>query len=517
MSFKEKYIKYKNKYLLLKKKNQQKGGSHELYMAVVENNSNQVNEILQRMDIDGAERIDLNYKPPQDFRDHKDMLNTAISNNNYEIVRNLLEHGIIDINNTDRNKNTYLMNAVIQGNILIIKLVLRYQNKYDAGFTNKDGNTAIMLATSSGRADILRLLADYQTDIMAIEYEYVPEHIPVPVPVAAPRYGMIPANISRRIDSFRRNPILIAINNIRTIDEQEVRNLSAAVLQDYNSGATIMENPIIDITTRMSGKVTDKPILIIDGENLLGEFLPIITGGVGSFYRSNRFRRYTIDGIDYEINPLLLFINYCASKKIYSKLIIICKDDRTFQRLLEEYNNVANTVTLRTWRGGAAPVMRRFDISEIKRRALDLSIDIIHVSAHNSMLGAYPKELRSYDDCLLIAFFFHCQRNKINADVYSRDRRMITDFYTEKNHLLPFTVGINNNPQRLLFDQTKEIIFTTQYNQAQTQVQIDTFNRSNITLPIYPRNEGNEDKTIDLILKEYFVSLGLTIMPMDLD
>ena len=72
MSFKEKYIKYKSKYLLLKNKIKQSGGNHELYMAVVENNSIQVNDILHRMDIDGAERIDLNYKPPEDFRNHKD-------------------------------------------------------------------------------------------------------------------------------------------------------------------------------------------------------------------------------------------------------------------------------------------------------------------------------------------------------------------------------------------------------------------------------------------------------------
>jgi len=460
MSFKEKYLKYKKKYLLLKNKIKQIGGNRELYMAVFNNDTARVHEIVHRMQLDDdSVGIDYNYVFPMDALNkipHKTMINLAIENQNYIIIELLLNSGYIYINNKDENGNTYFMNAILTGNISIINLILRFNP--DLEITNNNGDTALILATRMNNIQLMSYLQSYYESLMQIdEAPFVYEEPDVDM-----LYYNLPREIIDLINNFTRTiPLLISRGNRRLINDREANYLIESVKKDFKkSGAistanvsAIVVNPLTKIFDDLSKPIERKPTLIIDGENALGEF----NYSNGNFYTQGRYRYFEKNGIFYEVNILLLFINFCITNR-FGKLIIVCKNENFFKKLVNEYIQ-GNIIIRRRRNNGAQLPDLIINTNNIKEKiGFDFTIDIIHVTATGSMNPSYPKDLKSYDDCLILGLIIKYSINNNQVYYYTKDKQMLYDFYIEKEILLPFLVTINNQ-NTFLFQPHLEPLF----------------------------------------------------------
>jgi len=490
MSFKEKYLKYKNKYLSLKNKIEQIGGNQYLYDAFMRKDYTMVKRLL----IFNYPPIDFNFTTG-DFR-ITSIFDMAIESGDSDIVGRLLDLDTkksIDIDRKDENGNNYLMKAINKKNYNIINIILKERNPR-TDLQDKNGDTIIALAAKTQDPAILKLLQDYQnwriTTDMAID--------PVPVPV--PIQPIVPASIRTSIADLKIKPILIKKgklnpyipDEVRPITEREENKLITALSKDYGKGLEDPPNPFQKILDYISKEKADEKVLIIDGESLLGEFHYDIRGTSGNFYISGRYTLYTKDdpgfpgGIDYEFNPLLLFINYCIRQGSHFKLIFVCKDIMRFKVLMDDYNNPTNKLNIKRWNhhNGQPIADITVDISELKAAALHITIDIIHTSAEDSYEPWYPKVLKSYDDCLIIGLFEYFYSKGKNVMVYTRDKQIINDFDSERTVLLPFTVSVNLK-KPFLFNPKKEPGFTALKTPNEITNQILRFNIASITPNIF--------------------------------
>jgi len=495
MDFKEKYLKYKNKYLILKNIIKQKGGNQKIYNFV---SSNMTEAFMESTEMNDSE-IDYSYVPDAIS---ETMLTLAINNSNYDICRRLLDSEKFDINTYDKNDkthNTYFMNAIIKGNLHIINLFLNYGP--DLKITNMWGYNVIILAANS--PNVLRLLQSYRESLMDIETEPLTEFKMMDIDEKTDIID-VPESVKQLINSFITEPKLrfpdksdlrgIRIKNMK-INPEYANHLKQCVYQDYNSfdiGRLNIINPINNIIEKI--KIYEGKILIVDGENVINTF----NTNRGHFYESLDFNFYKINGKDYEFNILLLFFLYCKNNG-YSNIIIVCKNDSAFKSLLKEFDS--GIIKLRTWVNNIEKESVKINVSSIKTD-FGISLDIIYVTASCTTNRDHPKDLKSYDDCLALGLLRAYLILRKNAYIYTRDIKMLYDYYIEKEILLPFKVTFNDTS--FLFEPLLEPLFRN--TEIWTQELQDYVNSRNIFL-----TEQNNITHINNIYKFYIDSIKTTL------
>jgi ankyrin repeat protein len=91
---------------------------------------------------------------------NQDVLITAVKNGSPEIVKALLNNPEIQVNNTNKNKNTALIFAAQKGYTEIVEELLKHP-EIQVNNTNIDGDTALMWAAQTGYTEIVRLLLNF--------------------------------------------------------------------------------------------------------------------------------------------------------------------------------------------------------------------------------------------------------------------------------------------------------------------------------------------------------------------
>ena len=156
MSYFYKYIKYKNKYLLLSNQigngvdiNRTINDNSETILHFVTNNNkiNKVKQLLKHPDIN-VNSQNINGDTP---------LNYAIYNNYIGIIKLLLNHPNINVNIKNINDETALYYAIEQNNIKIIKLLLEHKN-ININIQNKYGDTPLHYAVQEKNYILIYIL-----------------------------------------------------------------------------------------------------------------------------------------------------------------------------------------------------------------------------------------------------------------------------------------------------------------------------------------------------------------------
>ena len=75
-----------------------------------------------------------------------------------DVVKALLSGGNVDVNVTDAQGNTPLIEAARFGHDSVARALVEHGAKLDA--KNKDGDTALMLAVKNGHDDVVRVLKE---------------------------------------------------------------------------------------------------------------------------------------------------------------------------------------------------------------------------------------------------------------------------------------------------------------------------------------------------------------------
>jgi len=125
---------------------------------------NILNNILRKYNTRFNNNINFNNKS-----DNYKLFYYAIKNNNFKLVKLLLDSNAVDINKIDDNGNTPLHLAIISRNFNIFKLLLS-QSEIDIYKTNQDGYTPLFLAILNKDKAIVKLLL--KKDLIDINKSY---------------------------------------------------------------------------------------------------------------------------------------------------------------------------------------------------------------------------------------------------------------------------------------------------------------------------------------------------------
>lgn len=79
---------------------------------------------------------------------------------NIELIKNIVEHSVIDVNVQDSTGMTALMWASRGGRSEVVKMLLE-RLEIDVNLQDEDGWTALMIASANGHAEIVRLLLEH--------------------------------------------------------------------------------------------------------------------------------------------------------------------------------------------------------------------------------------------------------------------------------------------------------------------------------------------------------------------
>ena len=143
MSFKEKYLKYKNKYINLKL--QQIGGL--------------INNQDEKQIINLINQDKYNFNNYKEYDSKKNLLDVAARNKYYELVKLLIEKGLRDKSYLDYGNNA-LMDVCEDNNIEIATLLLNKHDENYINITNINEENAVSRAAYKGNNDIIKLLFD---------------------------------------------------------------------------------------------------------------------------------------------------------------------------------------------------------------------------------------------------------------------------------------------------------------------------------------------------------------------
>jgi ankyrin repeat protein len=152
MDFKSKYLKYKNKYLQLKKLQLGGGDSTKLIDAINNADGKLIQELI-------AQNIDVNEKD----ENGKTALFYAIGLGDFDLLKLLFKKGA-NINLKDNKGQTPLMYAIGQNlknsRIEIIELLLLLNKNININEKDNMGDTALMIATLGNQLEVVKLLLE---------------------------------------------------------------------------------------------------------------------------------------------------------------------------------------------------------------------------------------------------------------------------------------------------------------------------------------------------------------------